>query len=72
MPITLPLDEMTVAEKLQAMETLWADLCRTPDALDSPDWHREILEEREQRIATGQAGLTDWEQAKADIRARVS
>ena len=28
MDITLPLDQMTIEEKLRAMELLWADLSR--------------------------------------------
>lgn len=72
MPVTLPLNEMTVAEKLQLMETLWADLSRNPDALESPDWHREVLDDRERRIEAGEAHFSDWEKAKADIRKLVS
>ncbi len=72
MPVTLPLNEMTVSEKLQLMEALWADLSRNVDGFESPDWHREVLEERERRITSGEAHFTDWEQAKADIRKRVS
>ena len=30
---TLPLDKMSVAEKIQAMESLWDDLCRKADAV---------------------------------------
>jgi hypothetical protein len=71
MTVTLPLNEMTVSEKLQLMEALWADLSRNSDAIESPEWHREILEERERRIETGEARFSDWEQAKADIRKRV-
>ena len=72
MSVTLPLHEMTVPEKLRVMEALWEDLSRNADALESPEWHREVLEEREQRIASGEAQFSDWEQAKADIRKRVS
>ena len=72
MVVTLPLNEMTVLEKLQVMETLWADLSRNTDALESPEWHRDVLEAREQKIAAGQSHFSDWEQAKADIRKRVS
>ena len=72
MPVTLPLSDMTVSEKLQLMEALWADLSRNADAFESPDWHREVLEERERRIASGEARFSDWEQAKAGIRKRVS
>lgn len=72
MSVILPLSEMTVAEKLQLMEDLWADLSRDADALESPGWHRQVLEEREQRIASGQAHFSEWEEAKADIRRQVS
>ena len=72
MPVTLPLHEMTLAEKLQLMEALWEDLSRNADALESPDWHREVLEERERRIASGEARFSDWEAAKADVRRQVS
>ena len=72
MPITLPLNEMTIPEKLRVMEALWEDLSRHSDALESPEWHRDVLEARERRIASGEATFTDWEQAKADIRKRVS
>ena len=72
MPVTLPLHEMTLAEKLQLMEALWEDLSRNADALESPDWHREVLEERERRIASGEARFSDWEAAKAEVRRQVS
>lgn len=72
MPITLPLQDMTVLEKLQVMEALWADLCRTSEALESPGWHGDVLADREQRIGAGKACFTDWEKAKTEIRARVS
>jgi hypothetical protein len=72
MTVTLPLNDMTVTEKLQLMETLWDDLRRNADSLESPVWHREVLEEREQRIATGEAKFIDWDVAKSDIRKRVS
>ena len=48
--MTLNLKEMTTEEKLQAMEMLWDDLCRNiPESL-SPQWHAEVLREREGRI----------------------
>ena len=72
MPVTLPPHEMTLTEKLQLMEALWEDLSRNADALESPDWHREVLEERERRIASDEARFSDWEAAKADVRRQVS
>lgn len=72
MPLTLPLSEMSVFEKLQVMEAIWDDLSRHSDELDSPEWHRDVLEERERRITSGESQFSDWEQAKADIRKQVS
>ena len=66
--MTLNLQEMTTEEKLQAMEMLWDDLCRNiPESL-SPQWHAEVLREREERINEGKEGFRDWDEAKARIR----
>jgi hypothetical protein len=71
MSFNLPLKDMSLHEKLAAMESLWEDIARTPEAIESPVWHKGILDERRQRLATGQSELVDWETAKADIRNRV-
>lgn len=72
MPVTLPLKEMTLEEKLAAMESLWEDLARTPEAVESPAWHKDILDERRQRVAEGKSRFVDWETAKAEIRKKLS
>ena len=71
MSIKFPLDEMTVQEKLAAMESLWEDLSRSPEAIESPAWHKDILDQRQQRIADGTAQFEDWEKARAKIREKV-
>ena len=70
MNVTLPLDRMTTAEKLSAMEALWQDLSRNADQFESPAWHGEILREREKRVEEGQETYVDWESAKAELRKR--
>lgn len=72
MSIHLPLKDMTLLEKLAVMESLWEDLSKTPDAIESPAWHKDVLEERRQHIAQGRSKFSDWETAKADIRKRLS
>jgi len=71
MSITLPLDEMTVHEKLEAMHILWEDLSRSPDAIESPAWHEDVLRERSEDVAANTAQFIDWETAKAALRARA-
>ena len=71
MATKLPLHEMTVQEKLAAMEALWEDLSRSPEAIESPEWHKDILDERQQRVVEGTAQFEDWETAKAKIREKL-
>lgn len=68
MPIDLPLDSMSVSDKLQVMEAVWTSLCREPVDFRSPQWHEEILRERRARLATGQATVSDWSEAKKRLQ----
>ena len=70
MDLVLPLDRMTTAEKLRAMEALWADLSRNADEFESPAWHADVLSERQQRVAEGKETFVDWEAAKRQLRER--
>ena len=68
---TLPLESMTIEEKLIIMESLWADLCKAQDQLSSPPWHESLLQEREQQLKTGEDSFMDWQAAKQKIRASI-
>lgn len=71
----IALDEirrLTLTEKLLVMETLWDDLSRQDEQIDVPQWHKEVLEEREDLIQQGKAKFIDWETAKDEIRKSVS
>ena len=68
----LPLDRMTISEKLMTMEALWDDICRNEEQIPVQEWHKEILDERQRQIDSGEARFVDWEEAKARIRARIS
>ncbi len=68
MDLTLPIDQMTTAEKLRALEMIWESLCRRPDDVPSPSWHADVLREREKSVADGSAQFTDWIEAKQNIR----
>ncbi len=71
MSIDLPLDKMTLADKLATMEAIWADLSNRPDDLPSPEWHKEILEDRRRQVAEGKLRFIEWDIAIADLRKEV-
>ena len=68
MAVSLPLERMSVEEKLQAMESLWDDLCCRADMMASPAWHEDVLAEREAMQERGGDAFEDWETAKRTIR----
>lgn len=68
MEVTLPLSEMTTADKLRTIESIWDDLLRTRADIPSPAWHADILCARENRVREGKATFGDWTEAKRRIR----
>ncbi len=71
MTIALPLDKMTIADKLQAMETIWDDLCHHVQDIRIPEWHHEVLAARTVDLREGKEAFAEWETAKEAIRESV-
>ena len=69
--VSLPLNRMSVAQKLGTIERIWDSLAANPEKLPTPAWHLEILEARKAAVASGHARFTDWSVAKNEIRRRV-
>jgi len=70
--VDLPLSELTLAHKLELMEAIWDDLAKHDETLESPDWHEEVLKDREKALAAGKASVSDWKEAKRRIRKNAS
>jgi len=64
MSIDVPVDSMSVAEKLQVLEQVWASLRKDGDDLPSPEWHGAVLRERSARLKSGEATVSDWDEAR--------
>ena len=72
MDAVLPLDQMTVEEKLRAVEGLWDDLCRNKKQIPIAGWQKDLLDERQRQMESGEAKFSDWESAKKRICDRTS
>jgi putative addiction module component (TIGR02574 family) len=70
--VDLPLSKLSVAQKLDLMEALWANLTRDEKKLKSPAWHETVLKDREEAYVAGKVAVSDWEQAKKRIKKKVS
>jgi len=72
MSMELQIDQMTLVEKLGLMEELWEDLRLRAQAVPIPQWHKDLLEQRERLVETGEAHFGDWETAKKRISEQTS
>jgi hypothetical protein len=72
MAAVLEIERMTLTEKLRVMEALWDDLCRREETVPVPQWHKDVLDERQRAIADGKARFVDWETAKKRISKKLS
>ena len=71
MSAPLPLAQMTVDEKLEMIDQIWADLLEHEDRVPSPAWHGEVLAERDRLVAAGEAQFHDLAETKRRIADRL-
>jgi hypothetical protein len=63
----LPLNEMTVADKLAIMELIWDDLSRTAEDIPTPAWHGEVLADRQREIDEGKGEFLPLNEFRQDL-----
>jgi hypothetical protein len=62
---------MSVEDKLQAIEEIWANLAGSPENIPSPSWHADVLRTREKRISEGASRFLDIAEAKKAVREQL-
>ncbi len=72
MPDLVHIEQMTLSEKLRAMEALWDNICHREENVPVAQWHQDLLDERDRLISQGQAVFMDWETAKKRIAEKTS
>ena len=64
--------QLPLHEKLRLMEALWDGIVPEEAELQVPQWHKDLLDEREEAIREGRAEFIDWNTAKQQIRGFIS
>jgi hypothetical protein len=67
----LEIRQMPLPQKLALLEAVWTEIAAEPDTVEIPEWHREILDERQQSLDQGSSQILDWELAKEQINRMV-
>jgi putative addiction module component (TIGR02574 family) len=69
--LDFPIAELSFTQKLNLMETLWADMIVNEKKLESPAWHEAVLSDREAALNAGKLTVSSWEEAKERIKKNV-
>jgi putative addiction module component (TIGR02574 family) len=68
---TIPIESLSLAEKLLLMERLWEDLSKHPSKVPPPEWHGDVLAARLAAVREGRTAFVDWDSAKERLRDRL-
>ncbi|HZL13567.1 MAG TPA: addiction module protein [Verrucomicrobiae bacterium] len=68
----LEIERMSVAERLQAMELLWRSMAAAPDKLESPGWHKKVLQQRLAKVEAGKGEFLTLAQLKKRLAKRAA
>jgi len=60
--------QLPLSEKLQIMEAIWEDLRAQAKDVPVPQWHKELLDARQEAVEQGHEEVLDWDDAKRTLR----
>ena len=55
---------MSVLERLKTMEILWDSLLHEETEIESPEWHRDVLNDRKKKIESGKVKFISLDELK--------
>ena len=58
------IEQMSLAERLQALDLLWCSLAAKPEKISPPAWHGEILRTRLAKVESGKGEFLTLAQLK--------
>jgi putative addiction module component (TIGR02574 family) len=59
------IEKMPTVEKIHLMETLWNSLSSKEKELETPQWHKEILEKRAKKLERQNIKMYSLDELKA-------
>ena len=61
----IAIKKMNIIERLQTMEALWNSILYEGSEIETPEWHKEIIEERKRKMKNGEAEFISIDKLKA-------
>ena len=67
--MNIKIESLSVPERLALVDRIWSSLQSDPDSVPSPEWHKNLLEERVRRLESGEATVSPLEDVKKRLDA---
>jgi putative addiction module component (TIGR02574 family) len=58
------IERMSLSQKLEAMELIWKSLAAEPEQVQSPHWHKTVIESRLAKVKAGKGQFLTITQLK--------
>lgn len=65
---TNEISKLSIVERFQIMEVLWDSFKNEQSQIESPDWHKDILQERKEKIDSGKSEFISISALRASRR----
>jgi hypothetical protein len=62
------IQELSLADQFLMMESLWKSISPYEDQVTVPQWHKELLDQREGLLHDGKIRCIDWALAKSKFK----
>ncbi|MDM7923544.1 MAG: addiction module protein [Pyrinomonadaceae bacterium] len=69
--VILPLEKMTVAEKIDVVNRIMDDLSRNSASVPVIDWHEDVLRQRAEALRSGKDKFISLEESEKRIREKT-
>jgi putative addiction module component (TIGR02574 family) len=73
-PVPFPppgFDDLSVDEQIEYIESLWDRIAAVPEQVPSPEWHREILDERLKEFEANPDAGDSWDFVRERLRDKL-
>jgi len=58
---------MSLPEKFALLETVWNEISSVPSQVEVPQWHKDLLDQRDLALEEGLSVVLEWDEAKKQI-----
>jgi putative addiction module component (TIGR02574 family) len=62
------IQEMTIPERLEAIDKLWVSIAEAGAEMPSPEWHKDVLDQRRARARSGKAKFFTVDEARQKLK----